>query len=146
MTDRKRKIDKNLFELVLAQKGRMKVAKLKNLVGLSASSIHDIWHCSTWEEWLKNRENYRVTKKARKIERAVVAEQEPLGLVENRPERNFADLFELVDALREQLVDLNQTTRELVDWEVRKQDQKEAYWAKRKERRSYFSRFGANDE
>lgn len=146
MTDRKRKIDKHLFELVLAQKGRMKVVKLKNLVGLSASSIHDIWKSSTWEGWLKNRENYRVSKKARGLERAVVSEQEPLGLVENRPERNFADLFELVDALREQLADLNQTTRELVDWEVRKQDQKEAYWAKQREKRSYFSRFGANDE
>lgn len=146
MQDRKRKIDKHLFELVLAQKGRMKVVKLKNLVGLSASSIHDIWKSATWEGWLKNREDYRVSKKARRLERAVAAEQEPLGLVENRPERNFADLFELVEQLKEQLIDLNNSTRELVDWETRKQNQKEVYWAKQREKRSYFSRFGANDE
>lgn len=149
MQDRKRKIDKHLFELVLAQKGRMKVVKLKNLVGLSASSIHDIWKSATWEGWLKNREDHRVSKKARKEAKAKtkpVVEQETLNLDDFHQERNFADLFELVDALREQLVDLNQTTRELVDWEVRKQDQKEAYWARQKEKKSYFSRFGANDE
>jgi len=145
MKARKRKIDRNLFDLVVAQKGKIKTGKLKALVGISRSSICEIWRAGTWEGWLKMHEDYRLAKKAKK-EPIPVIEQEPLGLVENRPERNFADLFELVDALREQLADLNQTTRELVDWEVRKQDQKEAYWARQKKKRSYFSRFGANDE
>lgn len=145
MKDRKRKIDKNLFELVLAQKGRIKVVKLKSLVGISASSIHQIWKSPSWEDWLRNREEHRVTKKARK-EARLAPQQEALDLVENKPERNFADLFDMVEQLKEQLIDLNQTTRELVDWEARKQNQKEAYWAKQREKRSYFSRFGANDE
>ena len=145
MKARKRKIDRNLFNLVVAQKGRIKVAKLKNLVGISPSSIHEMWKAETWEAWLKNREEYRLARKAKKEPKPVI-EQKTLNLDDFHKERNFADLFEAVDALREQLADLNQTTRELVDWEVRKQDQKEAYWARQKEKKSYFSRFGANDE
>lgn len=145
MQDRKRKIDKHLFELVLAQKGRMKVVKLKNLVGLSASSIHDIWKSTTWEGWLKNREDHRVSKKARKAAKPVM-EQKPLDLVEKGREKNFADLFDMVEQLKAQLIDLNNTTKELVCWEERKQSQKEAYWAKQREKKSYFSRFNANEE
>lgn len=145
MKARKRKIDRNLFESVMELKNKISPKKLMPIMGISRSSICQIWQAGTWEGWLKMHEDYRLAKKAKK-EPIPVIEQEPLGLVENRPERNFADLFELVDALREQLADLNQTTRELVDWEVRKQAQKEAYWAKQREKRSYFSRFGANDE
>lgn len=143
MKARKRKIDRNLFDLVVAQKGKIKTGKLK--VGISSASICEIWRAGTWEGWLKMHEDYRLAKKAKKEPKPVV-EQEKLNLDDFHQERNFADLFELVDALREQLADLNQTTRELVDWEVRKQDQKEAYWARQKEKKSYFSRFGANDE
>lgn len=145
MKARKRKIDRNLFDLVVAQKGKIKTGKLKDLVGISRSSICQMWQAGTWEGWLKMHEDYRLAKKAKKEPKPVI-EQETLNLDDFHQERNFADLFELVDALREQLADLNQTTRELVDWEVRKQDQKEAYWARQKEKKSYFSRFGANDE
>lgn len=142
MKARKRKIDRNLFDLVVAQKGKIKTGKLKDLVGISSTSICQIWQAETWEGWLKMHEDYRLAKKAKKEP----IEQEPLGLVENKPERNFNDLFDMVEQLKEQLIDLNLSTRELVDWENRKQNQKEAYWARQKEKKSYFSRFGANDE
>lgn len=145
MRARKRKIDRNLFDLVMAQKGKIKTGKLKALVGLSSASICEIWRAGTWEGWLKMHEDYRLAKKAKKEPKPVI-EQEPLGLVENKPERNFNDLFDMVEQLKEQLIDLNTSTRELVDWETRKQSQKEAYWARQKEKKSYFSRFGANDE
>lgn len=145
MKARKRKIDRNLFESVMELKNKISPKKLMPIMGISRSSICQIWQAGTWEGWLKMHEDYRLAKKAKKEPKPVI-EQEALNLDDFHQERNFADLFELVDALREQLADLNQTTRELVDWEVRKQDQKEAYWARQKEKKSYFSRFGANDE
>lgn len=156
MKERKRKIDQGVFDLVMSQKGRRNRSKLKELLGISKTSISAIWRCGSWEAWVAELEADTLKRKLRKQsdeqEIRTNTRSNAIGLFpnnsviekqENKPEYTVSDLAEI---LTQQLEDLKKLTQELVNWEVKKQDQKVAYWAKQREKRSYFSRFGANDE
>lgn len=113
-------------------------AEKAKMVGLQPQSVIQYNRFETWDAYCAYKANLCAKHAAEKGS----AEIEQLKMDMYPTTSTLDAVIEKMQQLHEDLVDLHLGVMKLINWEEKKQAQKEAYWAEQKQKKGYFNRWG----